>query len=124
MPTSPNARTSAATTRAASIRQTASTAAAGRSAAGDLLTQRPLRLDDLGAHQTLEVLGLEHRPDLDLRPAAERRAPEPLDRLVDRGDLPDPVARHQLLGLGERAVDHGRAPVAEPHPLAVRTRPQ
>src|ERR1700732_5587479 len=70
-----------------------------------------------------EVLGLEHPADLDLLAAfLERRAPDPLDRLLDGLHLPQPAARDQLLGLGERAIRHGAPATAElaPPPLAPR----
>ena len=44
---------------------------------------------------------------LDLHAAVERRALEPLERLLARRALPDPVARDELLRLGERTVDDG-----------------
>src|SRR5687768_2089357 len=53
----------------------------------------------------LEVSELEDLPDLDLA-IPERRALEPLDRLLERLALPDPVARDDLLALAERTVDH------------------
>ena len=43
----------------------------------------------------------------------------PLDRLLDRLHLPDPVAGDQLLGLGERPVDDGPLAAREPHALAL-----
>ena len=54
-----------------------------------------------------------------------RAALDPLDRLVHRRDLPDPVAGDQLLGLGERAVDHGRCRrrSATRAPLRARVQP-
>src|SRR5438067_2894200 len=65
-----------------------------------------------------EVLGLEDRPDLDFGPAVERRALEPLDRLVDRLHAPHPVAGDELLGLGERAVGDRPLGAGEAHALA------
>src|SRR4051812_49209560 len=70
-----------------------------------------------------EVLGFEDRPDLDLGPAVERCLLEPLDRLVQAADLPDPVARDELLGLAEGAVDDRlllRAVEADPDALRAR----
>src|SRR5262249_2959278 len=49
----------------------------------------------LGRELLAEVRRLEHRPDLDLRLLARHRvraAAQPLDRLLHRLDLPDPVA--------------------------------
>ena len=70
----------------------------------------------LGRELGAEVLGLEHLADLDLRVLQHRvgAALDPLDRLVLRAHLPQPEAGDQLLGLGERAVDHG-ALVAREH---------
>src|SRR3970040_1844851 len=51
-----------------------------------------------------EIGELEDRANLPPRPPVEGRAREPLDRLVLRLALPDPVAGDELLGLGERAV--------------------
>src|SRR6202045_4919093 len=68
-----------------------------------------------------EVLGLEHPADLDHFVALlERGAPDPLDRLLDGLDLPQPEARDQLLGLGERAIRHGAVAAAELDPHALR----
>src|SRR5262249_22452511 len=73
-----------------------------------------------------EVLGLEERADLDLRLLARHRvraAAHPLDGLVQRLDLPDPVARDELLGLGEGSVDDGPLLSGrEAHPLALAAR--
>src|SRR5262249_5516767 len=44
---------------------------------------------------------------LDLDATVERGSLDPRDRLVEIADLPDPVARDELLGFGERAVDDG-----------------
>ena len=49
-----------------------------------------------------EVGGLEDRADGHLDAAVERRALEPLDRLIHRLHLPDPVAGDQLLRLCKR----------------------
>src|SRR5262245_37747639 len=55
-----------------------------------------------------QVLGLVDGPDLDHRLVAGgiRALLHPVHRLLDRLHLPDPEARDQLLGLGERAVHH------------------
>src|SRR5580704_14550995 len=54
-----------------------------------------------------EVRRLEDLADLDLAAllVGVGAALHPLDRLLLRLDLPDPVARDELLRLGERAVD-------------------
>ena len=57
-------------------------------------------------------------------PGRVRHAPDPLDRLVERLHLPHPVAREELLGLGERAVDHLALAARERHPHALRARVQ
>src|SRR5438552_4301641 len=66
-----------------------------------------------------EFLGLEDLADLDLGPAVERGALEPLDGFVERLHLPGPKASHQLLGLGERPVRHGALLPVELDALAV-----
>src|SRR5213594_328561 len=66
-----------------------------------------------------EVLGLEHLADLHLG-VLERSTLEPLDRLRLGLHLPEPEAGDQLLGLGERPVDHGPLPAGEPDPRALR----
>ena len=53
-------------------------------------------------------------------PPSNGAALEPLDRLVHRLDLPDPVAGDELLGLGERAVDDGALRAREADALALR----
>src|SRR5215472_14057604 len=64
-----------------------------------------------------EVAGFEHRADLDLfAPLAEWRAPDPLDRFLDRLHLPQPEPRDQLLALGEGPVQHGAVAATEPDP--------
>src|SRR5262249_59396163 len=54
-----------------------------------------------------EVLHLEERPNLDLRLLSGkgiRAALDPIDRLVDRLHLPQPVSGDELLGLGARPL--------------------
>src|SRR5215813_369699 len=68
-----------------------------------------------------EVLGLEHRADLD-RVVAEGRAAQPRDRLVHRLHLPEPEARDELLALGERPVDDRRLAAVEAYAHALRAR--
>jgi hypothetical protein len=77
---------------------------------------------ELGREGVGEVLGVENLPELDFA-VAQRRALDPLDGLVHRGDLPDREAGDQLLRLGERAVDHrGAAVDIECDPLALAAR--
>src|SRR3954468_10681687 len=102
-PTSRTIRASPAISRADSIRQTASivrlisgdaTGGAGLRARLGLLAQPRLALPELGRELLAEVLGLDHGPDLHLAVRAVRvgDAPYPLDRLVERLHLPQPVA--------------------------------
>src|SRR5512133_3313277 len=90
------------------------------------LRAEPFLLDpELGRELLAEVLGLEHRPDLDHRLLTGHRvgaAPDPLDRLLHRLDLPEPEAGDELLGLGEGAVHDSLLAAGEDHALALRTR--
>src|SRR5687768_2535995 len=104
-PTSRTMRARPAISRADSIRQTASivrltpVAGTGRLAAPlGLRAQALLLLAELGGHRVAEVLGLEHRTDLDdaVLVVAVRDALDPLDRLLERLPLPHPVAGEQL----------------------------
>src|SRR5688572_19806291 len=61
-----------------------------------------------------EVLQLEHLPELDLA-IVERHPASPLERFVARLHLDHPVAGDELLGLGERTVDHRRLAAGETH---------
>src|SRR5437016_2359833 len=47
---------------------------------------------------------------------------EPLEGLIDRAHLPQPVPGHELLGLRERPVDDGALLAVETDTLALRTR--
>ena len=109
-PKSPVNRVSAATIRADSIRQTASTSAvpirSGRcSRAGPFLDGLLVVLRDL------VVPG--HPPDLDLGPGDRRDPLGPLDRLLFRGDIEQEVAPEQFLGLAVRPVRDHRGLAAE-----------
>src|SRR6185503_1383340 len=53
-------------------------------------------LAQLGRELRAEVLGFEHRPDLDFV-VVERRALQPFDRFVQRLDLPHPETGDELL---------------------------
>src|SRR2546425_12001744 len=55
-------------------------------------------------------------------PAIVWRSLEPLECLVNRAHLPQPVPGHQLLGLRKRAVDDGALLAVEPNALALRAR--
>ena len=69
-----------------------------------------------------EVLKLEELADLDLAvPVMRLRAPlHPLDRFGLVLHLDDPVAGDQLLGLGERPVDHAALVAGEANAGAFR----
>ncbi len=84
----------------------------------DLRAQPLLLLARLGGGGLAEVLGLDDLADLDLGAAVEGGPLDPLDALVERLGLQEPEARHELLGLGERPVDHGAAGAVEAHPGA------
>src|SRR5687768_6242094 len=114
-PTSRTSRATPAISRADSIRQTASmvrvTSALATVRLRGSLGLRPqllVPLAQLRRELVSEVLGLEDRTDLDhaVLVVGVRDPLDPLDRLVERLHLQDPVAGEQLLGLGERAVDH------------------
>src|SRR5690606_16339242 len=82
---------------------------AGRLLGADLFSQTLFLGLQLGRELGAEVLGLEHRADLDLRFGGHGvgAALDPLDGFVHRLDLPQPEAGHQLLGFGEGPVDDG-----------------
>src|SRR6266498_3562767 len=89
---------------------------------GRLRADALLLLPELRRERLAEVLRLEYLPDLDLGPAVERSALQPLDRLFLRLHLPQPEAGDELLRLGERPVDHGPLASVEPDPHAFRAR--
>src|SRR5215475_12260787 len=74
---------------------------------GDFAAQSFLLFPGLGRKVLAEIGCLKKRTDLQLRIAGHgiRAALHPLDRLFHRAHLPDPVSRHQFLGLGKRSVD-------------------
>src|SRR5207245_7853554 len=55
-------------------------------------------------------------------PAIEGCPLEPLEALVERAHLPQPVPAHELLGLRERPVDDAAPLAVEPNALALRAR--
>ena len=73
-----------------------------------------------------EILQLEELADLDLAVliVRVRAALHPLDRLGLVLHLDDPVAGDQLLGLGERPVDHAALAALEADARALRARLQ
>src|SRR4051812_30163894 len=135
-PTSPVTRVSAPSSRADSMRQTASTTRWTSTVATDA-ERSPMRrsgpvlglrrgpepfflLTDLRGVGLAEVVGLEDLPNLDLG-TPEGGFLHPLENLLAGGHLQDPVARDQLLGLGERTVDDRRPPLrVEVDPCALR----
>src|SRR2546428_1135907 len=125
VPMSPTTRASPAMSRADSMRQIASIArcasvvdvsrrpGSGRASAfrGPMASapSHTLELDDFADLEGPSVIGCPL---------------EPLEGLVHRAHLPEPVPRHQLLGLRERAVDDGALLAVEPNALALRARVQ
>src|SRR5713226_4250176 len=108
VPMSPTTRTSPAMSRADSIRQMASIARCASVAFRGPMARAPshaLELDDLADLEGPAVVGCPL---------------EPLEGLVDRAHLPQPVSRDQLFGLRERPVDDGALGAVEPNALAVR----
>src|SRR5207245_11753667 len=98
-----------AMTRADSIRQIASMARCAS----------PLR----GPMTTAPSRAFVHGDLTDLECPAVVGCPlEPFDCLVHRAHLPQPVPGHELLGLCERAVDHGALLAVEPNALSLRAR--
>src|SRR2546426_2929599 len=109
VPMSPTTRASPAMSRADSIRQITSIARCVSVDAGSIA--RAL------SHSS-------HLNDLrDLEGGAVEGCPlEPLDCLVNRAHLPQPIATHQLLGLREWPVDDGPLLAVKPHALALGAR--
>src|SRR5437773_5989851 len=89
---------------------------------GHLRAEALLLFPELRSELRTEVFRLEHLANLHLSAAAEWSAFEPLDRLRLRLHLPQPESGNQLLGLGERAVDHSTLCSIEAHPHALRAR--
>src|SRR5690242_12655225 len=88
-------------------------------------------LPELRRERLAEILRLEDLANLDLGVVAvgvvdqaERGPLDPFDRLFLRLHLPDPEPRDQLLGLGERAIDHGPLRSGDPYADALRARLQ
>src|SRR5689334_7189281 len=73
---------------------------------GDLLADAFFLRVQLGRQLGADFLVLEHLAHLDLGPAIERRALDPLDRFFRRAALGEPEAGDQLLGFGEGTVFH------------------
>src|SRR5829696_6505814 len=109
-PKSPVNRVSAATIRADSIRQTASTSAASIRS-GRCSRARPSPLRSLVDLRDLVAPG--HPPDLDLGPGGRRDPLGPLDRLLLGGDVEQEIAPEEFLGLAVRPVRDHRGLAAE-----------
>src|SRR5256714_857762 len=109
-PKSPVNRVSAATIRADSIRQTASTSAVPIRF-GRCSRARPSPLRSLVDLRDLVAPG--HPPDLDLGPGGRWDPLSPLDCLLFRGDVEQEEASEQLLGLAVRPVRDHRGLAAE-----------
>src|SRR5712691_4999422 len=121
VPMSPTTRASPAMSRADSIRQIASIA---RFASVPAVSRRPgpagaSPLRGPMASAPSHSLVLEDLADLE-GPAVVRCALEPLEGLVDRAHLPQPVPGHELLGLRERPIDDGAFLAVKPNALALR----
>src|SRR5258708_32927792 len=120
---SPTTRASRAISRADSIRQMASIA---RCASAPALSRRPgwavaSPFRGLMASAPSHALELDDLADLE-GPAVVGCPLEPLEGLVDRAHLPQPVPGHELLGLRERPVDDGALLAVESNALALGTR--
>src|SRR5437879_698478 len=123
VPMSPTTRASPAMSRADTMRQIASIArcasvvdVSGRPGSGRASPFRgPM------ARAPSHALELDDLTDLE-GPAVVGCPLEPFEGLVHRAHLPQPIPRHQLLGLRERPVDYGALPAVEPNALALRAR--
>src|SRR5208282_6332919 len=67
-----------------------------------------------------EVFHLVKRTNFELRARVERSPLEPLDSLIDGLNAPYPVARDQLLCLGERSIGNDMDCSGELHSFAAR----
>src|SRR3989475_5498213 len=123
VPMSPTTRASRAMSRADSIRQIASIARCARVAA---VSPRPAPSGASpwrGSMARAPSHTLAHRDLTDLEDPAVVGCPlQPLEGLVDRAHLPQPIPGHELLALGERPVDDGALLTVEPNALALRAR--
>src|SRR5829696_408721 len=88
----------------------------------DLLAHPLFLLAELRRERVAEILRLEDLPDLDLGLTLQRVRAflDPVDRLLQRVHFEDPEAGEQLLGLGERTIDHGATGAREPHTRTLR----
>src|SRR6266550_4605050 len=109
VPMSPTTRASPAMSRADSIRQITSIARCASVDAGSIARapSHSFHLNDLTDFEGVAVEGCPL---------------EPLDCLVNRAHLPQPIATNQLLGLREWPVDDGAFLAVKPHALALGAR--
>src|SRR6266545_4914856 len=123
VPMSPTMRDSPAMSWADSIRQIASMA---RSARAAIVSARPGSSGASparGAMARASSRALVHGDLADLEgPAVVGCPPEPLDGLVHRAHIPQPVSTHELLGLREGPVDDRALLAVEPKALPLRAR--
>src|SRR5215468_5336190 len=86
-----------------------------------LLAQLLFALPQLWRERLTEIIGCEHLANFDLAVVLMRvgAALHPLDRLGEGGDLPQPEAGNQLLGLGERAVGDDALLAGKRYPRAL-----
>src|SRR6266852_3919532 len=118
VPMSPTTRASPAMSRADSMRQIASIA---RCASVAAVWRRRSPFRGPMARAPSHAVELDDLTDLE-GPALVGCPLEPLEGLVDRAHLPQPVPGDQLLGLRERPVDDGALLAVEPNALALRAR--
>src|SRR5260370_30320515 len=118
-------RASPAMSRADSIRQMASIARCASVAAKSRRSGPAGASSFRGpmARAPSHALELDDLTDLE-GPALVGCPLEPLEGLVDRAHLPEPVPGDQLLGLSERSIDDGALLAVEPNALALRARVQ
>src|SRR5713226_4703539 len=123
VPISPTTRASPAISRADSIRQIASIA---RCASVNAVSRRPWPSGASSSRGPMarapsHALEIEDLTDLE-GPAVIGCPLEPLEGLVDRAHLPQPVPSHQFFRLGERPVDDCALLAVESNALALRAR--
>src|SRR5207302_3870347 len=123
VPMSPTMRASPAMSRADSMRQIASIARCASEAAvsrrPELAGASPIR--GPMARTPSHTLVIDDLTDLE-SPTIVGCPLQPLEGLVDRAHLPQPVAGHELLSLRERSIDNGALLAVESDALALRAR--
>src|SRR5205823_3501505 len=118
VPMSPTTRANPAMSRADSIRQIVSIARC-RSLASVWCRSRPAAVSLFRGPMTRapsHALELEDLTNLE-GPAVVRCPLEPLEGLVDRAHLPQPISGYELLGFRERSIDDGPLLAVELNPL-------